>query len=57
VILSDFSLPNFSGLEALAISQQVARIFPFIFVSNTIGEENAVAALRNGATDHVLRPT
>ena len=55
VILSDFSLPRFSGLEALAISRQMRPDTPFIFVSGTIGEENAVAALRNGATDYVLK--
>ena len=55
VILSDFSLPHFSGLEALAISRQMRPDTPFIFVSGTIGEENAVAALRNGATDYVLK--
>src|SRR5712671_1019838 len=42
VILSDFSLPEFSGLAALAITREVAPNLPFIFVSGTIGEERAV---------------
>ncbi|HWH48239.1 MAG TPA: EAL domain-containing protein [Burkholderiales bacterium] len=55
VILSDFSLPRFSGMDALSISRELCPDIPFIFVSGTIGEENAVAALRNGATDYVLK--
>ncbi len=55
VILSDFSLPRFSGMAALAIARELRPQLPFIFVSGTIGEENAVAALRNGATDYVLK--
>jgi diguanylate cyclase (GGDEF)-like protein/PAS domain S-box-containing protein len=55
VILSDFSLPRFSGMAALTISRELRPDIPFIFVSGTIGEENAVAALRNGATDYVLK--
>ena len=55
VILSDFSMPNFDGMEALAIARRSHPHIPFIFVSGTIGEENAVRALQNGATDYVLK--
>ncbi|MEO8157469.1 MAG: EAL domain-containing protein [Betaproteobacteria bacterium] len=55
VILSDFSLPRFSGMAALTISRELRPDIPFIFVSGTIGEENAVGALRSGATDYVLK--
>ena len=55
VILSDFSLPRFSGMAALAIARELRPDLPFIFVSGTIGEENAVAALRSGATDYILK--
>ena len=55
IILSDFSLPRFSGMAALTIARELRPDLPFIFVSGTIGEENAVAALRNGATDYVLK--
>ena len=55
IILSDFSLPRFSGMAALTITRELRPDLPFIFVSGTIGEENAVAALRNGATDYVLK--
>ncbi len=55
IVLSDFSLPRFSGMAALAIAREMRPDIPFIFVSGTIGEENAVAALRSGATDYVLK--
>lgn len=55
VILSDFSMPKFDGLEALAIAKRSHPDIPFIFVSGTIGEENAVRALQSGAVDYVLK--
>jgi two-component system cell cycle sensor histidine kinase/response regulator CckA len=55
LILSDFSLPDYDGLSALAALRQRNAETPFIFVSGTIGEERAVEALRNGATDYVLK--
>jgi PAS domain S-box-containing protein len=55
VILSDFSMPKFDGLEALAIAKRSHPDIPFIFVSGTIGEENAVQALQCGAVDYVLK--
>lgn len=55
VILSDFSLPGFSGLEALRLARELAPEVPFIFVSGTIGEERAIEAIRMGATDYVLK--
>jgi diguanylate cyclase (GGDEF)-like protein len=55
VILSDFSLPQFSGLRALDVAIAHAPETPFIYVSGTIGEERAIDALRRGATDYVLK--
>jgi PAS domain S-box-containing protein/diguanylate cyclase (GGDEF)-like protein len=55
VILSDFSMPGFSGQEALEIVREVAPETPFIFVSGTIGEELAIDALQRGADDYVLK--
>src|SRR4051812_42104195 len=55
VILSDFSMPQFDGMEAFAIAREVEPDIPFIFVSGTIGEEYAVRALKDGATDYVLK--
>lgn len=55
LILSDFSIPAFSGLEALKIARQSHPDVPFIFVSGTIGEELAVETLKQGAIDYVLK--
>jgi len=55
LILSDFSMPAFDGMAALALSREQCPDTPFIFVSGTIGEEYAIRALKNGATDYVLK--
>lgn len=55
VVLSDLSLPGFSGQCALALLRQRDADLPFIYVSATIGEEAAIDALRNGATDYILK--
>jgi diguanylate cyclase (GGDEF)-like protein len=55
LILSDFSLPTFDGISALAIARVEAAGVPFIFLSGTIGEERAIEALRSGAIDYVLK--
>jgi PAS domain S-box-containing protein len=59
LILSDYSLPGFDGLSALAMARARFPQTPFVFLSGTIGEERAVEALKRGATDYVLkdRPT
>ena len=55
LILSDFSLPGFDGMSALAIARVEAADVPFIFLSGTIGEERAIEALKSGAIDYVLK--
>jgi diguanylate cyclase (GGDEF)-like protein len=55
LILSDFSLPGFGGMTALAIARVEAAGVPFIFLSGTIGEELAIEALKCGAIDYVLK--
>jgi PAS domain S-box-containing protein len=55
VVLSDFSMPGFSGQEALGIVRERYPHIPFLFVSGTIGEESAIDALRQGAMDYVLK--
>ncbi|HWD91292.1 MAG TPA: response regulator [Verrucomicrobiae bacterium] len=55
LIISDYSLPSFDGVSALAIARQVRPEIPFIFFSGTIGEELAVDGLRGGAVDYVLK--
>lgn len=55
IILSDFSLPGFDGLCALAIARERSPHVPFIFVSGTIGEERAIESFNKGATDYVMK--
>ena len=55
IVLSDFSLPRFDGMSALAIAAAEVPETPFIFVSGTIGEERAIEALKHGAVDYVLK--
>ncbi|NMC54271.1 MAG: PAS domain S-box protein [Chloroflexi bacterium] len=55
VVLSDWSLPNFDGLGALKIVTARGAEIPFIIVSGSIGEEAAVQALRQGASDYILK--
>jgi two-component system, cell cycle sensor histidine kinase and response regulator CckA len=54
-VISDFSLPSFNGMEALAIVQALGHDIPFILVSGTIGEELAVRAMVAGANDYVMK--
>src|SRR5579862_1852773 len=46
VILSDFGLPGFDGLSALSMARQMRPTTPFIFVTGTMGEDNAVETLK-----------
>ncbi len=55
LILSDFSLPDFNGVEALDLARTLAPEAPFIFVSGVVGEEFAIESLKEGATDYVLK--
>lgn len=55
LILSDYRLPQFSGLAALALLKESGKDIPFIIVSGAIGEETAVEAMRAGANDYVMK--
>ncbi len=55
IILSDFSLPTFDGMSALAIANRSYPHIPFIFVSGTMGEDTAIDALKCGAVDYLLK--
>ena len=55
IIFSDFTLPGFSGTAALAQVRKHDSEVPFIFTSGTIGEDTAVAAMRTGADDYVMK--
>lgn len=55
LIISDFSMPRLTGTEALKLVRSMACEAPFIFVSGTIGEDTAVAALKDGAQDYIIK--
>jgi CheY-like chemotaxis protein len=55
VILSDYHMPHFSGDLALTLLRQSGLEIPFIIVSGAIGEETTVAAMKQGATDYLLK--
>jgi PAS domain S-box-containing protein len=55
IVLADYELPNWSGLDALAQMRQLGLDIPFLLVTGTLGEELMVECLRQGVTDYVLR--
>ena len=55
VIIYDHNLPHFSSSEALQLTQQSDLGIPFIIVSHAIGDEEAVALMRGGAADYLLK--
>ena len=55
LVLSDWSLPSFSGLHALQLNKKYAPDTPFIIISGNIGEEAAVEAMRQGASDYIFK--
>ena len=55
VIVSDYSMPTFSGPEAFNVLREVGLDLPFIIVSGTVGEEVAVEAMRAGVHDFLIK--
>ena len=55
LIISDFSLPQFDGMEALLIRNKTAPLIPFILVTESVNEEVAVDCMKAGADDYVLK--
>jgi signal transduction histidine kinase len=55
VIIADYNMPNFTGLDALAIWRRRRPEIPFILVSGTLGEDRAVDALKAGAADYLIK--
>src|SRR3954453_11637791 len=54
-IISDYVMPGFDGLEALALYRERRLDVPFIVVSGHIGEDIAVAAMQAGADDYLMK--
>ena len=55
LILSDYSLPHYDGMSALAVAREICPTTPFIFVSGVMHAETVVEALHRGATDYVVK--
>ncbi len=55
LIFSDYSLPNYDGMAALALAREKQPEVPFILISGVLGEEQAVDCVLRGATDYVLK--
>ncbi len=55
IVIADYKLPMYDGISALRLSMEFYPDIPFIFVSGTMGEEAAIEALTQGATDYVLK--
>ena len=55
IILADYMLPSYNGLEALRAAQVKCPETPLLLVSGTIGEQAAIDSLKSGATDYVLK--
>jgi two-component system sensor histidine kinase/response regulator len=55
LIISDYSLPQFDGMKALLLRNDLAPLTPFIMVTGSINEEVAVECLKSGANDYILK--
>lgn len=55
LVISDYELPQFNGLRALQLLRKSGLDVPFIIVSGTIGEDTAVTAIKQGASDYLLK--
>jgi PAS domain S-box-containing protein len=55
IIISDYRMPNFSGMEAFAVLRESKLDIPFIIISGTIGEETAVKAMLAGVSDYMMK--
>ncbi len=55
LVISDYSMPRFNGLDALKVLRDSKLDLPFILISGTVGEDVAVEAMKCGAADYVLK--
>lgn len=55
IVISDYVLPRFGGLEALNVLKDAGLDLPFIIISGKIGEDTAVEAMRAGAHDYIMK--
>ena len=55
IVISDFKMPQFNGMNALKLLKASGQDLPFILVSGTVGEELAVEAMKAGASDYLMK--
>ncbi len=55
LILSDYAVPHFDGMAALALARQLAPTVPFIIVTGSVNEETAVRCMHAGASDYLIK--
>jgi PAS domain S-box-containing protein len=55
LIISDFNLPSFNGMQALALAREQSPFTPLIIVTGALNEEIAVECMKAGADDYVLK--
>lgn len=55
IVISDYNMPRFNGLDALKLLKKKYPQIPFILVSGTMGEETAVMAMKAGASDYLMK--
>ncbi|MCI0405376.1 MAG: ATP-binding protein [candidate division Zixibacteria bacterium] len=55
LVLSDFTMPHFNGMAALSVLKETRQDIPFIIVSGSIGEDIAVACMKAGASDYIMK--
>jgi diguanylate cyclase (GGDEF)-like protein/PAS domain S-box-containing protein len=55
IVFSDYTMPHFRGTDALTLLRERGDDIPFIFVSGTIGEDRAIAAIKAGANDYIIK--
>lgn len=55
VVISDYVMPGFGGMEALRVLKESGQDLPFIIVSGKIGEDIAIGAMKAGAHDYILK--
>jgi DNA-binding NtrC family response regulator len=55
IVISDYEMPGFGGFEALRLLKESGQDLPFILVSAVVSEETAVAAMKAGAHDYIMK--
>src|ERR1039457_5498722 len=55
IVISDYEMPHFGGFEALQLLKESGHDLPFILVSAVVSEETAVAAMKAGAHDYIMK--